>query len=61
VKLRDETRKGRLTRTHFTCFDDIIGEAQGTNIKNDMTWKRKRSEANLDRESDLDKFTKVSF
>ena len=26
-----------------------------------MTWKRKRSEANLDRESDLDKFTKVSF
>ena len=60
VKLRDETRKGRLTRTHVT-FDDIIGEALGTNVKNDMTWKRKRSEANLDRESDLDKFTKVSF
>ena len=60
VKLRDETRKGRLTRTHVT-FDDIIREAQGTNVKNDMTWKRKRSEANLDRESDLDKFTKVSF
>ena len=60
VKLRDETRKGRLTRTHVT-FDDIIGEALGTNVKNDMTWKRKRSEANLDRESDLDKFTKFSF
>ena len=60
VKLRDETRKGRLTRTPVT-FDEIFRDAQGTNVKNDMTWKRKRSEANLDRESDLDKFTKVSF
>jgi hypothetical protein len=60
VKLRDETRKGRLTRTSVT-FDEIFRDAQGTNVKNDMTWKRKRSEANLDRESDLDKFTKVSF
>ena len=60
MKLRDETRKGRLTRTHVT-FNDIIREGQGTNVKNDMTWKRKRSEANFDRESDLDKFTKVSF
>ena len=60
VKLRDETRKGRLTRTSVT-FDEIFRDAQGTNVKNDMTWKRKRSEANLDRESDLDKFTKFSF
>ena len=60
VKLRDETRKGRLTRTPVT-FDEIFRDAQGTNVKNDMTWKRKRSEANLDRESDLDKFTKFSF
>jgi hypothetical protein len=49
-------------------MNDIREQAGRTEVDNDKSWKRTRSEAdlilyrdNLDRDSDLDKFTKFSF
>jgi hypothetical protein len=65
--LRDETCVARLRRIELT-MNDIREQAGRTEVDNDKSWKRTRSEAdlilyrdNLDRDSDLDKFTKFSF
>ena len=67
MELRDETCVARLRRIELT-MNDIREQAGRTEVDNDKSWKRTRSEAdlilyrdNLDRDSDLDKFTKFSF